>query len=130
MHSLRPDVGIWYIPTWALPGVSVRATTIGFLTIDAKGRATFPAEVRRALGLDENTPIRIDRTEAGGYELVPSAIVPIDQLWYHSAEGRARIQRAEADFQEGRSTRAKGPDEALRHLESLKGRKKASAAKR
>ena len=98
LHGLRPDVGIWYIPTWVLPGVSVRATTIGFLTIDAKGRATFPAEVRRALGLDENTPIRIDRTEAGGYELVPSAIVPIDQLWYHSAEGRARIQRAEADF--------------------------------
>lgn len=108
----------------------MRATTIGFLTIDAKGRATFPAEVRRALGLDENTPIRIDRTEAGGYELVPSAIVPIEQLWYHSAEGRARIQRAEADFQEGRSMRAKGPDEALRHLETLKGRKKASAAKR
>ncbi|MBA4073270.1 MAG: hypothetical protein C0497_15825 [Gemmatimonas sp.] len=110
----------------------MRATTIGFLTLDTKGRATFPAEVRRALGLDENTPIRIDRTEAGGYELVPSAIVPIEQLWYHSAEGRARIQRAEADFQEGRSTRAKGPDEALRHLETLKekGRKKASAVKR
>lgn len=108
----------------------MRATTIGFLTIDTKGRATFPAEVRRALGLGENTPIRIDRTEAGGYELVPSAIVPIEQLWYHSAEGRARIQRAEADFQEGRSTRAKGPDEALRHLETLKGRKKSSAAKR
>jgi AbrB family looped-hinge helix DNA binding protein len=97
-------------------------TTIGFLTIDQKGRATFPRELRRELGLTENSQLRIDRTEDGTYELVPAEVVPRDQLWYHAPEGRARIEGAEEDFRSGRSTRTRGLDETQRHLDALKQR--------
>ena len=103
------------------------SVTLGFLTIDRKGRTTFPLELRRELGLGEHTQLRIDRTGDGTYELVPAELIPRDQLWYHGAEGRARIERAEDDFRSGRATRTRGQAEAQRHLDSLKG---PSAAKR
>jgi AbrB family looped-hinge helix DNA binding protein len=97
-----------------------RPKTIGFLTIDPKGRATFPKEVRRELGLGEHTQLRVDRTEAGSYELVPVELVPRDQLWYHTAEARSRIERAEQEFREGDTTRTRGEEDTLRHLDGLK----------
>jgi AbrB family looped-hinge helix DNA binding protein len=100
----------------------MRHTTVGFLTIDQKGRTTFPQELRRELGINEHTQLRIDRTEDGVYELVPAELIPRDQLWYHSTEGRARIERAEDDVRSGRSTRTRGKDETQRHLDALKER--------
>lgn len=106
------------------------AETLGYLTIDSKGRVTIPADLRRELGIDENTPIRVDRTDAGTFELVPAAIVPRDQLWYHAEEGRARLRVAEEDLRSGRSTRVSGPDDAQRHLDALKKRRAPKAGGR
>jgi AbrB family looped-hinge helix DNA binding protein len=107
----------------------MRSATLGFLTIDPKGRATFPQELRRELGLGEHTQLRIDRTADGSYELVPVELIPRDQLWYHSAEGRARIERAEGDFESGRSTRTSGEAATQRHLDSLKAGSRERANK-
>jgi bifunctional DNA-binding transcriptional regulator/antitoxin component of YhaV-PrlF toxin-antitoxin module len=94
--------------------------TIGFLTVDQKGRTTLPRELREELGITDQMQIRVDRTDDGVYELVPAVMIPQDQLWYHSPEGRERLRAAEESFREGRSTRTNGEAETQRFLDSLK----------
>ena len=94
--------------------------TIGFLTVDHKGRTTLPKELREELGITDQTQLRVDRTDDGVYELVPAVMIPQDQLWYHSPEGRERLRVAEESFREGRSTHTKGEAETQRFLDSLK----------
>ncbi len=100
------------------------ATTLGILTLDAKGRTTFPLDLRRELGLDESTQLRVVRTGDGVIELVPAQLVDVDQLWYHGDEGRARIQSAEADFAAGRSTVVQTEAQVVAHLDALKARRR------
>jgi len=94
---------------------------MAFMTVDRRGRATFPEEVRRELGIGDDTNLVIlERTERGTFELVPAALVPKDQLWFHHPEVQARIAEAEADFREGRFVRTSTPEEAQAYLDSLK----------
>ncbi len=93
---------------------------IGYLTIDQKGRTTLPQRVREELGVVEGTQLRIEQTESGTFEVVPSISIPQDQAWYHGAEGRARLERADQDLREGRVTRTRGEAETRRFLDSLK----------
>ncbi len=95
---------------------------IGYLTVDQKGRTTLPQRVREQLGIGEGTQLRIERTEAGAIELVPSVTIPQDQAWYHSDEGRARLGRADQELRKGRVSRTRGEAGARRLLDSLKGR--------
>ena len=92
------------------------------LTLDPKGRTTLPEEVRSALGVEPGDLILLERTERGTFELVPAALVPKDQLWFHHPDMQARVAQAEKDFAEGRSTRTQTPDEAQALLDSLKQR--------
>jgi AbrB family looped-hinge helix DNA binding protein len=96
------------------------AQTTAFLTLDQKGRATLPEEVRAALGVEAGDIILLERTERGTFELVPATLVPTDQLWFHHPKMQDRIARAESDFSEGRSSRTKTPEEAQALLDSLK----------
>ena len=98
------------------------ASTISYLSVDRKGRATLPEEVRRSLGLGAGDFVLLERTDRGTYELVPAALVPRDQLWFHHPEMRQRIQRAEGEIDTGRVTVTKGADEAQALLDSLKRR--------
>ena len=93
---------------------------IGYLTIDQKGRTTLPQEMRKQLGITAGVQLRIEQTDNGTFELVPAVSVPQDQLFYHSPEGRARLERAEEDIRLGRVTRTHGPEEAQEFLDSLK----------
>ena len=95
---------------------------IGFLTINRKGRTTIPQEMRKQLGITPGVQLRIEQTDNGAFELVPAVSIPQDQLFYHSAEGCARLKQAEADICSGRVTRTTGPDEAQSFLDSLKAR--------
>jgi bifunctional DNA-binding transcriptional regulator/antitoxin component of YhaV-PrlF toxin-antitoxin module len=95
--------------------------TMTIMVIDKRGRGTFPDEVRKDLGLDEDgTLVLLEKTARGTYELIPAAVVPKDQLWFHHAETQARIAEAEADIREGRFTAAATPEEAQAYLDSLK----------
>jgi len=98
-------------------------TTICILTLDPDGRTTFPQGLREELGLDEDTQLRVVRCEDGAIELIPARLIDVDQLWYHSAEGRARIRAGEADFTAGRSTAVRTESEVLSHLDALKVRR-------
>lgn len=93
-----------------------------FLTLDPKGRTTLPEEVRAALGVEPGDLILLERTDRGTFELVPAALVPKDQLWFHHPDMQARVARAEKDLAEGRSTRTRNPEEAQALLDSLKQR--------
>ncbi|MBR9990230.1 MAG: AbrB/MazE/SpoVT family DNA-binding domain-containing protein [Gemmatimonadetes bacterium] len=92
------------------------------LKVDKRGRSTLPEDVRRDLGIDgeEGAHVFLEKTERGTYELVPTALVPRDQLWVHHPEMRDRIAEAERDFRSGRSMRMETPDEAQSYLDSLK----------
>lgn len=93
-----------------------------FMSVDKRGRGTLPEEVRRDLGIgDEDTTLVIlEKTERGTYELIPAALVPKDQLWFHHPEMQQRVAQAEAGFREGRSTRVQTPEEAQAFLDGLK----------
>lgn len=93
-----------------------------FLTLDQKGRATLPEEVRTALGVEAGDLILLERTERGTFELVPATLVPSDQLWFHHPEVQERVARAEAEFADGRPTRTETPEEAIELLGRLKQR--------
>jgi len=106
--------GKWYFPSMAA------ATT--FLTLDKKGRATLPEEVRQALGVTAGDFLLLEPTERGTYELVPATLVPNDQLWLYQPEMQDRIRRAEDEIASGGSTRTETPAEARTFLDSLKRR--------
>ncbi len=93
-----------------------------YITLDNKGRATLPEEVRKTLGVKTGDLILLERTLRGTYELVPAALIPRDQLWFHSQEVQERVLEAEEDFAAGRSTRTETPEEAQAFLDELKGR--------
>jgi AbrB family looped-hinge helix DNA binding protein len=98
------------------------ASTISYLSVDRKGRATLPEEVRASLGLRAGDFVLLERTERGTYELVPAALVPRDQLWFHHPEMQQRIEKAEGEIAAGRATVTTGTEEARALLGSLKRR--------
>ena len=91
-----------------------------YLTLDSKGRATVPEEVRESLGVAEGDFLLLEKTSRGTYELVPASLVPNDQLWFHHPDMQARIRRAEKNFREGRFTSTRTPEEAQAFLDRLK----------
>lgn len=93
-----------------------------FVTLDKKGRATLPEDVRTALGVEAGDFIILERTERGTYELVPAALVPKDQLWFYYPEMQARIKKAEASIAAGRVAITRNPKETLAFLDGLKRR--------
>jgi bifunctional DNA-binding transcriptional regulator/antitoxin component of YhaV-PrlF toxin-antitoxin module len=108
---------------WSVANMqSLNLYKLVFLTVDKRGRNTLPEEVRRDLGVgdEESTLVILEKTDHGTYELIPASLVPKDQLWFHHPEVRRRIEQAEADFREGRSTSAANPEEAQVLLDRLK----------
>jgi DNA-binding transcriptional regulator/RsmH inhibitor MraZ len=85
------------------------SSSVSFLSVDKKGRATLPEEVRSDLGV-----------QSGDLVLLPAHLVPRDQLWFHHPEMQARIDQAEADFSEGRAARTRSPRQAQALLDGLK----------
>jgi bifunctional DNA-binding transcriptional regulator/antitoxin component of YhaV-PrlF toxin-antitoxin module len=92
-----------------------------FISVDKRGRGTLPEEVRRGLGVgEEGALVLIEKTERGTYELIPAALVPRDQLWFHHPEMERRVREAEAELGEGTGRVAGSPEEAQAVLDSLK----------
>jgi len=96
-----------------------------FVTLDSKGRATLPEEVRRELRVQTGDLILLESTGYGTFELVPASLVPKDQLWFHHPEMRKRLAAAEADFTEGHATSTRTPKAAQAFLDRLKKRRRA-----
>ena len=99
------------------------ASAASYLSLDRKGRATLPEEVRASLGLGPGDFVLLERTERGTYELVPAALVPRDQLWFHHPNMQKRIRKAEADIAEGRTKVTRSAEEAQALLDGSKSLK-------
>lgn len=100
------------------------ASAVSYLSVDQKGRATLPEEVRASLGLRPGDFVLLEKTERGTYELVPAALVPRDQLWFRHTEMQRRIRKAEADLTEGRTKVTRTVAEAQALLDSFKARRR------
>ena len=96
------------------------AAGVSYLSLDQKGRATLPEEVRASLGLRPGDFVLLEKTDRGTYELVPAALVPRDQLWFHHPEVQRRVRKAEADVSEGRTTVTRTVAEAQALLDNHK----------
>ena len=93
---------------------------VSFLSLDKKGRATLPEDVRADLGVSAGDLVLLEKTERGTYELIPAALVPKDQLWFHHPKMKARVAEAESSFARGRGTRTENPEAARVFLDRLK----------
>jgi AbrB family looped-hinge helix DNA binding protein len=100
------------------------ATEVSYLSVDRKGRATLPEEVRASLGLKPGDFVLLERTERGTYELVPASLVPRDQLWFHHPAMQRRIRKAETDIAEGRTHVTRTAEEAQALLDSFKRKRR------
>lgn len=100
------------------------ARSAAFLSLDKKGRATLPGDVRSALGVGAGDILLLERTTRGTFELVPATLIPRDQAWFHHPEMQARIARAESDFASGRVTRTHTVEAAQALLDRLKRRRR------
>jgi AbrB family looped-hinge helix DNA binding protein len=101
------------------------SSSVSFLNVDKKGRATLPEEVRSDLGVQSGDLVLLERTQRGTWELVPAHLVPRDQLWFHHPEMQARIAQAETDFSKGRAARTRSLRQSQAFLDGLKRRPKA-----
>lgn len=85
-----------------------------YLTLDKKGRATLPEEVREALGVGPGDFVLLERTAAGGYELVAAELLPRDQRWFYHPEMQERLRAAEQEIRSGAVRRESVADLARR----------------
>jgi AbrB family looped-hinge helix DNA binding protein len=99
------------------------ATAQSYLSVDGKGRATLPEDVRASLGLKPGDFVLLEKTDRGTYELVPASLVPRDQLWFHHPQMQRRVRKAEADVAAGRTTSTRSGEEARALLDSFKGKR-------
>ena len=60
------------------------------ITMSPNGRLTLPAEVRQRLGLHGETEFDVEVTERGSVTLRPVVVIPRDDAWAYTAEGRVR----------------------------------------
>ena len=93
---------------------------VTYLTLDKKGRATLPEEVREALGVGPGDFVLLERTAGGGYELVAAELVPKDQKWFYHPEMQERVRAAEEEILAGTARRGSAADLA-RRLQGMKG---------
>lgn len=87
---------------------------VTYLTLDKKGRATLPEEVREALGVGPGDFVLLERTAGGGYELVAAELVAKDQKWFYHPEMQERVRAAEEEILSGTARRESAADLARR----------------
>jgi len=74
------------------------------VSMNAQGRLTVPAEARRALHVEGETPFEIEVTE---HEIIlrPALVIPREDAWAYTPEHLAQIEQADADARAGRIVR-------------------------
>ena len=77
--------------------------------INAQGRLTLPAAVRRKLGLGDGARLEVE-VEDGSVRLRPAFVVPAEDAWAYTPENIAGIKRALQDIREGRVYRLSEED--------------------
>jgi AbrB family looped-hinge helix DNA binding protein len=84
--------------------------------IRAKGQVTIPADVRRALHLEEGDPVEVEVVEAG-ILLRPRKVVDATQAWFWTPAWQDRIRRSVEQVEAGESEHFETDEEFLAALD-------------
>jgi AbrB family looped-hinge helix DNA binding protein len=71
------------------------------VAVNAQGRVTLPAEVRRKLHLREGSQLEV-AVQDDRITLRPAQVIPAEDAWAYTPENRAGIRRALEDVKAGR----------------------------
>jgi len=74
------------------------------VSMNAQGRLTVPAEARKALHIEGDTPFELEVTE---HEIIlrPALVIPREDAWAYTPEHLAQVQQSDADARAGRIVR-------------------------
>jgi antitoxin PrlF len=81
-----------------------------------KGQVTIPADVRRALHLEEGDPVEVEVVEAG-ILLKPQKVIDATQAWFWSSGWQERIGRSVEQVEAGEGERFETDEEFLAALD-------------
>jgi AbrB family looped-hinge helix DNA binding protein len=70
------------------------------VTVNAQGRMTIPAEIRRELGI-EGESILIVEAQDGRLVAQRAFVIPAEDAWAYTPEHIAKVRKAEADLDAG-----------------------------
>ena len=83
------------------------------VAVNAQGRVTLPAAIRRELRLGEGSQLEVG-LKAGQITLRPAQIVAAEDAWAYSAENLEGVRRALDDLRAGRVYRDLSEDDLLK----------------
>lgn len=78
-----------------------------YVKMSDKGRVTVPEKFRRILGLETGDTVMF-RLTGQRLELIPTSVVPRDQVWYYAASVQRRVAEAEGEIAAGETTKVEG----------------------
>jgi AbrB family looped-hinge helix DNA binding protein len=81
-----------------------------------KGQVTIPADVRRAVNLEEGDPIEVELVE-GGILLRPQKVIDATQAWFWSRAWQERVRRSVEQIEAGEGERFETDEEFLAALD-------------
>jgi AbrB family looped-hinge helix DNA binding protein len=81
-----------------------------------KGQVTIPADVRRALHLEEGDPIEVEVVEAG-ILLRPQKVIDATQAWFWTPAWQERVRRSVEQVEAGEGERFETDEEFLAALD-------------
>lgn len=81
-----------------------------------KGQVTIPADVRRAVNLEEGDPIEVEVVE-GGILLRPQKVIDATQAWFWSRAWQERVSRSVGQIEAGEGERFETDEEFLAALD-------------
>ena len=70
------------------------------VTVNAQGRMTIPAEIRRELGIKGESTLIVE-TQDGRLVARPAFVVPAEDAWAYTPEFIAKVRRAEDQLDAG-----------------------------
>ena len=97
------------------------------VAVNAQGRVTLPADVRKKLHLGEGSQLEV-AVESGRITLRPAQVIPAEDAWAYTPENLAGIRRALEDIRAGRVYSGLTEDDLLKGR--FPRRKRASTPRR
>src|SRR5947209_5662361 len=93
------------------------------ITMSRSGRLTLPADVRKRLGLTEETEMEVD-LDASGDQIVlrPAIVLRREDAWAYTPEHRALLEQAHGDSAEGRVLEFQTEEELVAALAEIQER--------
>jgi len=97
------------------------------VAVNAQGRVTLPAEIRKKLRLTGGSQLEV-AVESGRITLRPAQVIPAEDAWAYTPENLAGIRRALEDIRAGRVYSGLTEDDLLKGR--FPRRKRASTPRR